>query len=128
MIADRGGLLIGHDGGLTNYTGSGCVALTADDGLVDGRVNYLLRAGDGTLWAGTGQGAYYNDGGGWGRLTTGDGLLYNAVNVMLEDTGGGLWFGSDAAPIGGVSVLRGGRWTYFNTDNVLPHHDVHSLY
>ena len=128
MVPDHGGLLIGHDNGLTNYTGGICVTLTASDGLVDGRVNYLLRDRGGVLWAGTGQGAYYNDDGGWRRLTTEDGLLNNAVNVMLEDAEGGLWFGSDAAPLGGVSVLRGGVWTYFTTGNGLPHNDVNSLY
>jgi len=128
MVADRGGLLIGHDNGLTNYTGTGCVALTADDGLVDGRVNYILRTSGGALWVGTGQGAYHRDGDGWRRLTAGDGLLNNAVNVMLEDAGGGLWFGSDAAPLGGISILQGGRWTYFTTDNGLPHNDVNALY
>ena len=128
MIADRGGLLIGHDNGLTNYTTSGCVAITASDGLVDGRVNYLLSDSGGVLWAGTGQGAYYNDGGGWLRLTVDDGLLNNVVNVMLEDAEGGLWFGSDVAPLGGVSVLRGGVWTYFTTGNGLPHNDINSLY
>ena len=128
MVADRGGLLIGHDNGLTNYTGSECVAITAEDGLVDGRVNYLLKARGGTLWAGTGQGAYYDDGGGWRRLTKDEGLMYNAVNVMLEDEVGGLWFGSDVAPLGGISILRGGRWTYFTTDNGLPHNDINGFY
>jgi len=128
MVAEGGGLLIGHDNGLTNYTGSECVTLTAEDGLVDGRVNYILRSRDGAFWVGTAQGAYYRDGGGWRRLTTGDGLLNNAVNVMLEDAEGGLWFGSDSAPLGGISILQGGRWTYFSTDNGLPHNDINSFY
>jgi len=128
MVADRGGLLIGHDNGLTNYTGIGCVTLTAADGLVDGRVNYVLRSSDGRLLAGTAQGAYVCSGGGWTRLTEEDGLLSDTVNVMLEDAGGGLWFGSDTAPLGGISILQGGQWTYFTTENGLPHNDINSLY
>ena len=128
MVLDGGDLLIGHDNGLTVYDGSKSVTYRAKDGLVDGRVNHILRSGDGSLWVGTGQGAYYRSNGTWSRFTTAEGLLSDQVNVMLEDGEGGLWFGSDVAPLGGISVLRDGAWSYFTTGNGLPHNDVNSLY
>lgn len=128
MLLDGGNLLIGHDNGLTIYDGSESVTYMAKDGLVDGRVNFILQSRGGTLWVGTGQGAYYKSNGTWSRLTTVDGLLSDQVNVMMEDRDGGLWFGSDVAPLGGISVLRNGAWSYFTTGNGLPHNDVNSLY
>ncbi len=128
MILDDGKLFIGHDNGLTVWDGTTCVTYTAKDGLVDGRVNYILRKSDGVLWVGTTQGAYYQSNGSWARITTNDGLLSDQVNVMLEDGDGGLWFGSDVAPLGGITLLRDGKYTHFTTENGLPHNDINSFY
>ncbi|MCX6648615.1 MAG: transcriptional regulator [Candidatus Bathyarchaeota archaeon] len=128
MIVDGDALLVGHDNGLTVFSGSTYRTYTAADGLVDGRVNYLLISRSGELWVGTTQGAYHKSGDQWLRVTTQDGLLSDQVNVMLEDGNGGLWFGSDVAPLGGISILKDGTWTHFTTDNGLPHNDVNSFY
>ena len=128
MIVDGGNLLVGHDNGLTIFNGSTYRTYTAKDGLIDGRVNYILISRNAELWVGTAQGAYHKSGDQWPRITTEDGLLSDQVNVMLEDGEGGLWFGSDVAPLGGISILKDGKWTYFTTDNGLPHNDVNSFY
>jgi ligand-binding sensor domain-containing protein len=128
MILDGDSLFIGHDNGLTIWDGSTSTTYTSKDGLVDGRVSYILRRGDGVLWVGTTQGAYYQSGGSWGRVTTSDGLLSDQVNVMLDDGDGGLWFGSDVAPLGGITLLKDGVYTHFSTENGLPHNDINSFY
>lgn len=128
MILDGGSLLVGDDSGLTVFTSSTFETIRAAEGLVDGRVNYILRSGGGELWVGTAQGAYHSTGEEWLRVTKEDGLLNDTVNVMIEDRSGGLWFGSDVAPLGGISILRNGEWTHFTTENGLPHNDVNSFY
>jgi ligand-binding sensor domain-containing protein len=128
MILDGNTLWIGHDRGLTWYNSSGCATLTTKDGMVDDRVNYLIKASDGTLWAGTWHGAYYYRDGKWGHITDADGLLDNYVNTMIEDSHGGLWFGSYVAPQGGISVYINGDWQYFTTENGLVHNDIVQFY
>jgi ligand-binding sensor domain-containing protein len=120
-------LWIGHDRGLTWYNNSGCKTLTEKDGMVEDRVNYLMEASDGALWAGTWHGAYYYKGG-WKCITEADGLLDNYVNVMIEDKYGGIWFGSNTAPKGGISIYIGGEWQYFTTDNGLVHNTIVHFY
>ena len=128
MIAEGEALLVGHDNGYTVFNGSTYRTYTSADGLVDGRVNYILKLGSGELWLGTTQGAYHRPGDQWLRIAEEDGLLNNQVNVMLEDGDGGIWFGSDVAPKGGISMLKDGEWTYFTTENGLPHNDINFLY
>jgi hypothetical protein len=74
MILDGGSLLVGDDAGLTVFTGSAYETIRAVDGLIDGRVNYLLRSSGGELWVGTAQGAYHSSGDTWLRVTKADGL------------------------------------------------------
>lgn len=124
MLIDDGVLWIGHDRGLTRYTEERCRTLTEEEGMVDDRVNYLMKTSDDTLWAGTWHGAYYLRDGVWSRITVNDGLLDNYVNTMIEDSHGGLWFGSYTAPEGGISVYMDGEWQYFTTDNGLVHNNI----
>jgi ligand-binding sensor domain-containing protein len=83
-----------------------------------------MKSSDGTLWAGTWHGAYYQQDDAWSRITVDDGLLDNYVNTMIEDNNGGLWFGSYTAPKGGISILMDGEWQYFTTDNGLVHNNI----
>jgi len=129
MLLDGDTLWIGHDRGLTWYNSSGCETLSPEDGMVDDRVNYLLKTGDGTLWAGTWHGAYYYRDGHWSRITESDGLLDNYVNVMFEDSHGGIWYGSYVAPNGGISIHKAnGEWQYFTTENGLIHNNIVQFY
>ena len=123
MLLDGDTLWIGHDRGLTRYTADGCRTLTEQEGMVDDRVNYLLKTND-TLWAGTWHGAYYLRDSEWNRITVNDGLLDNYVNTMIEDSYGGIWFGSYTAPNGGISIYMDGEWQYFSTDNGLVHNNI----
>jgi len=123
MLLDGDTLWIGHDRGLTRYTADGCRTLTEQEGIVDDRVNYLLKTQD-TLWAGTWHGAYYLRDGEWSSITVDDGLLDNYVNTMIEDSYGGIWFGSYTAPNGGISIYLDGEWQYFSTDNGLVHNNI----
>ena len=124
MLLDGDVLWIGHDRGLTRYTSEGCRTLTESEGMVDDRVNYLMKASDGVLWAGTWHGAYYLEDNVWNRVTESDGLLDNYVNTMIEDDYGGLWYGSYTAPGGGISIYMDGEWQYFSTDNGLVHNNI----
>jgi len=124
MLLDGDTLWIGHDRGLTRYTSTGCETLTEEDGMVTDRVNYLMKARDGTLWAGTWHGAYHLRDGVWSRITEADGLLDNYVNTMIEDSHGGIWYGSYTAPLGGISINMNGEWQYFSTDNGLVHNNI----
>jgi ligand-binding sensor domain-containing protein len=124
MLLDGDTLWIGHDRGLTRYTQSGYTTLTAGDGMVEDRVNFLMKTSDGTLWAGTWHGAYYYREGEWSRITKDDGLLDNFVNTMIEDNHGGIWYGSYVAPLGGISINMNGEWQYFNTENGLVHNNI----
>jgi len=123
MLLDGDTLWIGHDRGLTRYTADECRTLTEQEGMVDDRVNYLLKTND-TLWAGTWHGAYYLRDCKWSRITVDDGLLDNYVNTMIEDSYGGIWFGSYTAPNGGISIYMDGEWQYFSTDNGLVHNNI----
>jgi len=128
MLLDNDTLWVGHDRGLTEITPGGCRTLTPAEGMVDDRVNYLLKSKDGTLWAGTWHGAYYLRDGVWRSITKSDGLLDNYVNTMIEDRYGGIWFGSYSAPNGGISIYMNGEWQYFTTDNGLVHNNIVQFY
>ena len=129
MLLDGETLWIGHDRGLTWVNSTGCKTLSTEDGMVDDRVNYLLKTSDDTLWAGTWHGAYYYRDGAWSRITEADGLLDNYVNVMFEDSHGGIWYGSYVAPNGGISIHRAdGEWQYFTTENGLIHNNIVQFY
>jgi ligand-binding sensor domain-containing protein len=129
MLLDGETLWIGHDRGLTWYNSSGCKTLSSEDGMVDDRVNYLMKTSDDTLWAGTWHGAYFYRGGEWGRITVSDGLLDNYVNVIYEDSHGNLWYGSYVAPNGGISIHKpNGEWQYFTTENGLVHNNIVQFY
>ena len=124
MIVDGDTLWIGHDRGLTLYTADECRTLTEQEGMVDDRVNYLMKASDGVLWAGTWHGAYFLKEGIWNKITEDDGLLDNYVNTMIEDDYGGVWYGSYTAPKGGISIYMDGEWQYFSTENGLVHNNI----
>jgi signal transduction histidine kinase/ligand-binding sensor domain-containing protein len=99
-------------GGLTVLTerGSGFTArtYTQDDGLAQNSVYSVLRARDGTVWAGTVSG-------GISRLRSdvftkysmSDGLSSDSIHSILEGNDGTIWI---ATPTG-LDAFRNGRWT-----------------
>lgn len=127
LLVEGDVMWIGHDNGLTRYSGGACTTYTAEDGLTDGRVNHVMRRSDSVLWVGSSRGAFYEEGDGWHRVTVDDGLFDNMVNVVFEDSRGGLWFGSQSSPRGGLSVLVDGEWSYFTVENGMPHNNVNMI-
>jgi ligand-binding sensor domain-containing protein len=57
-------------------------------------------------------------------LTRADGLPHDLLSAVLEDREGGIWFGTHAAPAGGLSLLKGGRWRHWTLKDGLPHADI----
>ena len=116
-------------GGLMRLRTSGAARsvaqLTQADGLAQNSVYSVIRARDGSIWAGTlsaGVSRYAN-----GRFTTwtaADGLASNTVAAMLETAEGALWFGTP----NGLSTMSGGVWRRLTVREGLPSNDINTLY
>ena len=120
-------LWIAHARGLSRYDGSGIETITAEDGLPDSRVNYVMFDSDRRLWVGTWGGAAVRKGTNWEKVTTDDGLVDNMVNVMIQHSEGSMWFGSYIAPRGGLTIIDGDAVQVFSVDNGLPHNNVTAI-
>lgn len=99
-------------------------AYTAADGLAPGIVYAIHRARDGTVWAGSLNGAVsrIQD----RRVTTytsANGLSADAVNTIEETPDGVIW----AATAAGLEALRGGSWRRYGGEDGLPPGGVKSL-
>ena len=70
-----------------------------EDGLIDHRVNNLLKDRDGNLWIATQRGLSCFDGSTFHNFTTKDGLPSNAIRCLLEDSQGHLWLGTDGGVV-----------------------------
>ena len=137
----EGNVWIGHENGLTCLPAG---TLSLPDVMrtarhlpeLDGKrlkaVNSILAASDGTVYAGTFDGALRisrQDASTWIKtgelgeatlLGTRDGLMHPMVNVLFEDSRSTLWFGAYIARGGGVSCVRGDVVQQFNHENGLP--------
>jgi ligand-binding sensor domain-containing protein len=129
LCAEEGNLWIGHENGLSVMKSDGStVTYRMNDGMPADSVRCIFREPGGPLWIGTGGGAVCFDGAKFSRILKKEhGLLNDMVNVMASDDAGGLWFGSYDAPRGGISVLKGGTWQHFTTDDGLPHTNITSI-
>lgn len=88
-----------------------------NSGLQGAQVFCVALDGQGGLWAGTEQGAFYRDGrGNWSSLHTGNSpLSVNTVRAVLPDDRGGVWFGTW---LGGAYYRdRENAWTAYNRQN-----------
>ncbi len=70
-----------------------------EDGLIDHRVNDLLKDRDGNLWIATQRGLSCFDGSTFHNFTTKDGLPSNAIRCLFEDSQGHLWLGTDGGVV-----------------------------
>ena len=70
-----------------------------EDGLMDERVNDLLRDRDGILWIATSCGLVRFDGRTVRNYTVEDGLLNNRINCLFEDRRGHIWMGTDVGVV-----------------------------
>ena len=98
---------------------------TKTDGLAQNNVYAVLRAQDGTVWAGTlSAGLSRLREGRFTTITTGDGLASNTVTALAEAADHTLWVGTP----NGVSRQSSTGWTRVSTVDGLPSNEVNTLY
>jgi len=125
-----GALWVGHEDGLSILKDGRWTALARGRDLPEGSVRALASTRDGHVWLATTRGAVRLpvggpwDGSGLETLTEAQGLPADLLSAVLEDGEGGLWFGTHAAPAGGLSRLKDGRWTHWTLKDGLPHADI----
>ncbi len=90
----QGHLWFGSVNGISIYDGKDFRSLTEADGLVDRKVNQVLRARNGDMWIATRNGVSRYIDGKLQSFTTKDGLASNDVSCIAEDREGNLWFGT----------------------------------
>ncbi len=118
-------LYIGHEEGIKVYKdGEYREILNKESDLDDIRVNDLYVDRNDDLWVGTYGGVLKFSSGVWESLTVDDGLMDNTVFFIIEDGQGGMVFGHYASSNSGISYLKNDKWTYFNTENGLPHNYI----
>jgi ligand-binding sensor domain-containing protein len=134
LLMDADGVLwVGHDQGLSRRVETKWRTLTRVNGLPSEHVLALAKTQTGSIWVGTRKGAVQLESGYPWKMssmsvwTSENGLLHEHVSAVLEDAEGGIWFGSYAAPAGGLSYLKDGKWLYWTTMEGLPHANITSL-
>ncbi len=97
---------------------------TERDGLAPGVVNAVHRSRDGSVWAGTFNGAVSRiDKGRITTFTTASGLSADAVTTIQETPDGVIWVGTSR----GLAAFREGRWRRYGGEDGLPPGRVNSL-
>ncbi|HEY4008920.1 MAG TPA: two-component regulator propeller domain-containing protein, partial [Acidobacteriaceae bacterium] len=115
-------------GGLTALTWNGASlqarTFSHKDGLAQDSVYSVLRARDGTVWAGTvSAGVSVVRRGRVDSIAGGNGG-FSTVNCILQGADGTVWF---ATPTG-LDAFAGGRWMTFTAADGLPSSNVRVLY
>jgi len=87
-------------------------------------ISALQCAKNGSVWAGTADGAVEINRNGIRRLTAGDGLPDNEVLSLLEGPDGTIWIGTND----GITRVRGNDLSVYRTRDGLSHSVVLSLY
>jgi signal transduction histidine kinase/ligand-binding sensor domain-containing protein len=121
LARQRGGLTrLQMDGGTFSAR-----TYTKKDGLAQDSVYAVLRARDGTVWAGTLSGGLsrFKDGR-FTTFTTENGLASNTVTALAEAADRSIW----VATPNGVSHQSGDRWTRLSNAEGLPSNDVNTLF
>ena len=118
-------LYIGHEEGIKIYNnGEYRDILNKQSKVDDIRVNDLYIDSNEELWVGTYGGVLKFTEGKWTSLKVDDGLMDDTVFLIIEDGLGGMIFGHYASADSGLSYLNKGKWTYYNTENGLPHNYI----
>lgn len=129
-VDPEGELWVGHEKGLTRCTVRGGTrpgrTFTREDGLPGLSIQALRFDRAGRLWIGTDRGAAIMDGDHIRSLAGIQGLPEEKISVVFEDPDGGIWVGTNAAPRGGLYVLRepNAPATAHTTAEGLPHNGV----
>jgi signal transduction histidine kinase/ligand-binding sensor domain-containing protein len=115
-------------GGVTQLREDGGVLQTrtynARDGLAPGVVSAINRSRDGSIWAGTLDGAVSRIE--RGRITTftaANGLSADAITTIQETPDGVVWAGT----AGGLAAFRNGNWRRYGGEDGLPPGRVNTL-
>ena len=120
-VGCQSGIAIFRHGKLIRRIGIG-------DGLPDGRVNAIIRDGEGRIWAGTFNGAArLEPDGSWRQFTKKDGLMEDMVNQILPDSQGRLWFASYLAGRGGLTCFAGETVWQIGVSEGLSHPSITTL-
>ena len=132
-ITPDGALWVAHNRGISVRLHGVWRTFGKADGLLDLRANCFCPA-DGGLWAGTWGGAYFfaETNGVYAietSFTMDNGLTDNMINAIHADADGTLWFGAyyHADTPCGLSILRGGKFTYRSVAEGLPHSFITSI-
>jgi serine/threonine protein kinase/ligand-binding sensor domain-containing protein len=97
---------------------------TDKDGLPQNTVSIMAFDQRGYLWIGTQEGAAYYNGHKWTVVNMPNQTVSNTIRSILVASDDSIWFGIWS---GGVSQLRDGKWTTFDTSSGLPNNLVLSL-
>ncbi len=118
------GLWVGTDQGLSRFTGDEWVLLEEQPAVGRGQITALLRAPDGSVWAGTSDGLWLIDPEGkTTRFGREQGLPGSVITALLLDRDGRLWVGTDR----GLARRDPKEWAIFTQADGLAGNRVLSL-
>ena len=120
--------------GAVRFDGRVWTKFTPVDGLIDGPVTTILKARDGSVWAG-GQhggrsGAARFDGERWHVFSAEDGLAGDNIYTGLAAGNGDVWFGTKwGSPPQGAGVMRydGKGWSNYTTEDGLIDNQIYGI-
>jgi signal transduction histidine kinase/CheY-like chemotaxis protein/ligand-binding sensor domain-containing protein len=97
---------------------------TDQHGLPQNTPQAIAFDAKGYLWIGTQDGAAFYNGHSWKIVNMPDRTFSNFVKAIEVSKDGSIWFGRDVA---GVSRLKDGNWTTYDTKSGLPSNHVNAL-
>ncbi|MCF8392337.1 MAG: hypothetical protein K9H06_00435, partial [Melioribacteraceae bacterium] len=122
---DDGTLWIGtFGGGLYKFDGRNFTQYSFNQGMPTNAVFAVMRASDGVLWIGTGNGLCKLVDEEITVYQTDDGLVNNHVNYLAEDDNGSLWISTS----GGLSKFSNGEFTNYSQENGFPANSIRFIH
>ncbi len=126
LAAYEGHVWVAHRDGLSHFDGAAWERITSPQ-LPNGQVWAVLRARDGTVWAGTERGAAQLGVRGDRLWTKKDGLASDAVTVLFQDSHDRLWLGNGLTAEGGLTVLEDGSVHTYSVADGLAHSMINAI-
>lgn len=132
LLPDGASLLVGTEGGLGRWSGSGFEPLAVPGDLAGASTDVLFRGGQGALWVGSASptrgGLWTLEGGIWQRRDAEARLPHPSVNAVAETRDGSLWVATGFANRGGASRRVKGRWEAWTRREGLAGEKVRSVF